>query len=412
MDDLTAIREFRTERDNEPPEAREAIRRALDARMNAAAAEARAFGEAVAGSRPPVDSRRRRRGFLSRRHRLLAFGAGIVAAAIVAGALVLSSGPTAQRASAAEILHEAAAAASASGAAATAVPGPDQFFFRAEQRLDVRGWVSPVPPFGTDIPTESTGGPMKYANAYNAVVSTRVDSWIGDGGGGRYREVLGDLDFWSKTEEGRWKKAGSPLPPPFNPEYRRLYPVPFRDALEANRHVVDTTHKGFGHTFHYPDTSKLPTAPKALRRAVEANAIEVSGFNLMYPKAKHLDTEQTKEELINILFEGAASSPLQAAIFEALAELPGINLVAAADSLGRHGDAIKFAPEEGIRREYLFDPETSQLLANRGVLVDPAASRTYQELPAGTTVAERDFIAAGVVDSIRQREGGAEATGS
>ena len=59
-------------------------------------------------------------------------------------------------------------------------------------------------------------------------------------------------------------------------------------------------------------------------RAVEANAIEVGGFNLVAPKAKHLNTEQTKEQLISVLFEGEPTPQLQAAIFDALAELPGI----------------------------------------------------------------------------------------
>jgi hypothetical protein len=410
MDDLTAIRSFRAERDAEPPEARAAAWRALEAHMDAAAAEARGFGEAVAGAQRPADPPRR--GFLWGRRRVLAFAGAVAVAAIVAGTLVLSSGPTAQPASAAEILHEAAgAAASSSASPTTSVLGPGQYSFHKERRLSVMGWVSPVPSPKDDIPTASTGGTMKYSDAYNALVPTQVESWIGDDGRGRYREVLGSLEFWDQAEEDRWKAAGSPLPPPFNPEYRRLYPIPYRGALEANSHVVDLEHEGYGQTFHFPDTSKLPTDPQALRQAVEANSIEVEGFNLMYPKAKHLDAEQTKEELINVLFEGGPSAELEAAIFNALAEVPGVRLTPATDSLGRHGDAIKFAVEEGVRREYLFDPETSDLLASRGVLVDPAASRSYKELPAGTTIAERDFIDAGVVDSTHETPAGPEAKG-
>ena len=64
-----------------------------------------------------------------------------------------------------------------------------------------------------------------------------------------------------------------------------------------------------------------------------------------------------------------------------------------------------------MRREYLFDPETSKLLANRGVLIDPAASGSYKELPAGTTISERDFIEGGVVDSTRETPAGPVAKG-
>jgi hypothetical protein len=151
--------------------------------------------------------------------------------------------------------------------------------------------------------------------------------------------------------------------------------------------------------------------PRIERRTPDPNAVEVGGFDPVYPKATHLDAEQTKEELINILFEGAPSPRLQAAICDALAEVPGVEVVGATDSLGRQGDAIKFAAEEGVRREYLFDPETSNLLADRGVIVDPAASRSYKALPAGTTIGERDFISSGVVGSTGETPAGPEARG-
>jgi hypothetical protein len=409
MDDLTAIHDFRADRDAEPPEARERVRRALEARMDAAATEARSFGEAVAGSHPPAASPGRRRGFFARRRRVLAFAGAVAAAAIVAGALVLNSGPTAQRASAAEILHEAAGAAY--DAPATLVPGPGQFYFRKERGLNVVGWASPVPGPSADTPTEIISGTMQEPNAYNALVPTTVEEWVATDGSGRRREALGRLQFWDPAEEARWTAAGSPPPPPFNAEYRRLYPRAFQRAQKANSHVIDYKQKGFGDSFHFGDTSKLPTDPKALRQAVEANAIEISGFNLLYPKAEHLDAAQTKEELINVLFEGMPSPQLQAAIFDALAEVPGVKLFPATDSLGRRGEAIRYGVEEGVRPEYLFDPETSKLLANRGVLVDPEASSTYKTLPAGTTIGERDFISSGVVGSTGETPAGPEAKG-
>jgi hypothetical protein len=411
MDDLTAIREFRSGRDVESPEARERLRRALEARMDAAAAEAHGFGEAVAGSNPPVDPAPPRRGILTHRRRLLAFSGAVAAAAIVAGTLVLSSGPTAQRASAAEILREAAAAAS--DVPPTSVPGAGQYYFRAEQRLDVMGWISPVPGPNADTGTASIGGPMPYPNAHNAVVSTKVEWWTGHDGGGRDREELGELNFWDKAEEESWKQAGSPLPPPWNPEYRKRYPDPTGNTIVANSHVVDRKTPGYGKTFHFPDTSSLPTEPRALRQAIEADAIEVTGFNLVKPKgkAKRLDAQQTKEQLINILIEGAPTPQLQAAIFNALAELPGIKVAPAADSIGRHGDSIAYATREGIRAEFLFDPETSDLLATRAILVNPAASRSFKDMPRGTTVNERDYLESGVVDSIRETPAGPEAKG-
>lgn len=411
MDDLTAIRSFRAERDAEPPEAREAVWRSLEERMDAAAAEARTFGEAVAGSHPQVDSPSRRRSFFFRRRRILAFGAAIVAAAVVAGALVLGSGPTAQPASAAEILREAAA--SASDAQPTSIPGPGQFHFRAEEVLDLEGWISPVPSLGSDTPVETTGAPMKGPKAHNALVATRIESWIGPDGGGRNRETLGKLTFWDKLEEERWKQAGSPLPVPFNPEYRRKYPISYRDALEANSHVIDVKHDDYGSTFKFPDTSKLPTEPKALRGEAEGNELEYTAFNHIGGKREHLDPEETKDELLNVLQEGFPTPQLQAAIFDALAELPVVKVEAGVtDGIGRRGDAIEGRMEGGTRWETIFDPVSGEVLASRGVLVDPTASSGYQEIPAGTVISERVYIEEATVDSIKETGKGAEATAS
>jgi hypothetical protein len=409
IDDITVMKEFNREREAEPPEARAAIWAALEARMDAAANEARAFGEAVAGSAPPAPPRARR-GFSlggrrepSRRRRLgLAFAGATFAAAVVAGTLVLSSGPTAQPASAAEILHQAADAAAE--LPATSVPGPGQFLYRKEQLIDVQGWRSPLPLPSANIPSGSVGGTMHGPHAYNALVPVTTESWTDDEGGGRRREELGTLQFWSKVEEARWKAAGSPLPAPFDPEYQQRYAkTAFGKPLDVNSKVVDTETDGFGN-FNFPDTSKLPTEPRELRRQAESNELEYTGFNHVGGKKTHLDAQETKEELLNVLQEGFPTPQLQAAIFDALAELPGMKVErGATDGLGREGDAIQAYSEHGMRSEYIFSPETGELLAFRDMLVDPAAAISFlKELPAGTVVSERDFIAEAGVDSIKE----------
>jgi hypothetical protein len=408
IDDITVMKDFNVERDTEPPEARAAIWAALEARMDAAANEARAFGEAVAGSAPPAPPRRR--GFSlggrrepSRRRRLgLAFAGATFAAAVVAGALVLSSGPTAQPAGAAEILHQAADAAAE--LPATSVPGPGQFLYRKEQRIDVQGWRSPLPHPSANIPSGSVGGTMHGPHAYNALVPVTTESWTDDEGGGRRREELGTLQFWSKAEEAHWKAGGSPLPAPFDPEFQKRYAkTAFGKPLEVNSKVVDSETEGYGKTFHFPDTSKLPTEPRELRRQAEGNELEYTGFNHAGGKKTHLDAEETKEELLNVLQEGFPTPQLQAAIFDALAELPGIKVErGATDGLGREGDAIQAYSEHGMRSEYIFSPETGELLAFRDMVVDPAAASSFlKELPAGTVVSERDFIAEAGVESTK-----------
>jgi hypothetical protein len=397
-DDITVMKDFNVERDTEPPEARAAIWAAMEARMDAAANEARAFGEAVAGSAPPRKRREPRR----RRRLGLAFAGATFAAAVVAGALVLSSGPTAQPAGAAEILHQAADAAAE--LPATSVPGPGQFLYRKEQRIDVQGWRSPLPLPSADIPGGTVGGTMHGPHAYNALVPVTTESWTDNEGGGRRREELGALQFWSKAEEAHWKAGGSPLPAPFDPEFQQRYAkTAFGKPLEVNSKVVDTETGGYGETFHFPDTSKLPTEPKALRQAAEGNELEYTGFNHAGGKKTHLDADETKEELLNVLQEGFPTPQLQAAIFDALAELPGMKVErGATDGLGREGDAIPAYSEHGMRSEYIFSPETGELLAVRDMLVDPAAAGPFLKgLPAGTVVSERDFIAEAGVDSTK-----------
>jgi hypothetical protein len=89
MDDLTLIRNFRAERADDDPRARDAARRALEARFDSASTIS-----------PAPPTRSPRRGLVA-----LA-GAGAIGA-IAAAILVLSSGPTAEPA-AAEVLRQAA----------------------------------------------------------------------------------------------------------------------------------------------------------------------------------------------------------------------------------------------------------------------------------------------------------------
>jgi hypothetical protein len=385
MDELTLLRDFRAERAVEVPAARDAIRRALDDRIAAAAEGAGTLGTAAPASsragRGPASARRRsaRRGFTARR-RLLAFAAALGAAAAVALVLVLNTGPTAQPA-AAEILHETATVAAASDAPA-ALPGPGQFYYRKINRVEVMGWLPPGAGGDEEMGTMQ-GGVLPRPDAFKALVPITSEEWLNTEGAGRFRQVTGTPRFFTAQERSAWEAAGSPAP---------------------GEPVLEDEH-GPWKGFRFPDTSSLPTEPEALRQAVEANDIEVKGFNLMDPKATSLDEKATIEELINILFEGNPMRPaLRAAIFNALAELPGIKLdTDATDFLGRHGDSIRFGDDErGSATEFIFDPGTSDVLASRDILVAPSQDRYQQGIPAGTTVRETDYLETAVVDSTHE----------
>lgn len=386
MDELTLMRSFRSERVKQNPTARVAARRALEAHFEAAAPP-------PAPIAPPF---RRRRVLLRRRRFLALAGAFVTGAAVVAGAVVLGSGPTAQPA-AAEILHETAAvAASPNGPVSSPLPGPGQFFYRKFKRLELESWV----PGGESM----GGGEMTRPGAFTALMPTTQEWWEAADGVGRTREKAGTPQFLTEGEQVRWAAAGSRLPAPFDPEYQRKYPLAFGNALEARRGEVDTEHgplKGF----RFPDTSKLPTEPEALRLAVESNRISVGGFNLMNPSAKRLDTHRTIAELFNILSEGYVSTPqLRAAIFNALAELPGIEVdTDANDFLGRQGYAIRSVdPKTGGGVEFIFDPDTAEMLAERSFLGAHERSPYLKGLPPGLTIRETAYLESGVVDSTRE----------
>lgn len=76
---------------------------------------------------------------------------------------------------------------------------------------------------------------------------------------------------------GRRCFAGGIHPPPFDPEYQQRYrATAYRHALELREGLIDMDTRGWGN-FHFPDTSKLPTEPEALRRAVEGTAAAALG---------------------------------------------------------------------------------------------------------------------------------------
>lgn len=421
MDDLTLLKGFRAERAADDAEARAEIRLLLQGRFDAACATS-----------APVASSDRPRGRTAGRLRLLrrralAFGGAVTVAIAAAGVLVLSSGPTAQKA-AAEILRETAEiAVSPNAPTSSPQPGPGQFLYTKVKRVELQSWIAGCGPL-EGRPCVSLGGTMSGPDAFNALMPTMQEEWLGEGGAWRSRWVAGTPRFWSEEERSRWEAAGSPLPAPFDPEYqRKLARYQRGDSLSGHsvksraerRGVFDTEtvvnpDHSKGQPFRFPDTSRLPTDPKALRRAVESNRIPVSGFNLLEPSAKHLDAEATTNQLFEILGEGNPMTPqLRAAVFNALAELPGIQVnTDATDPLGRSGYAIRSLEKgTGNGLEFIFDPDTAELLAKRTFLGKSDHSPYLKGVPAGSTISETAYLETAIVDSTHETGGKAEGRG-
>lgn len=384
MDDLTLLHSFRAERADEDPRPRAAAWRALEARFDAASAGASAEGHQF-----------RRRGLLA-----LA-GVGAVAAA-VAAVFLFSSGPSAEPA-AAEVLHETAAVAASGEGAPALQAGPGQYYFVRTKTRELMGWY----PGGYSIPE----APASRQGGFSALIPTETQTWTSPQGGGRLRETMGTPEFRSNVEASRWAQAGSPLPIGFEPRYDKKFEEVEADhhILEASRGVLDfeTVQPNSGPEI-YPDLSSVPTDPKGLRHAIEAG--EVPG--VIDERGKPVEIEELIGALGTILSRPNASPELRAAAFNVLAETPGVGLNREASNLlGRSGYAVSYTPHTRarlqLRTEFIFDPQTSDSLGERVVLVDSAGEPQWKGYEAGLAIRDVAFLQSGVVDSTHETPEGA-----
>jgi hypothetical protein len=104
----------------------------------------------------------------------------------------------------------------------------------------------------------------------------------------------------------------------------------------------------------------------------------------------------------DILREAGVAPEARAALFAAAPYIPGVALVGpVTDSAGRSGIAVGVT-SHGVRQEMIFDQATAALLAERTVVVDPAAF-SDPEIPAGTVTSDTTYLASGLVDSPTER---------
>jgi hypothetical protein len=378
MDDLTLIRSFRAERADDDPRARAAAWRALEARF-----------DPTPTTCPATPARPPRRGLLAL--------AGVAAlSAIVAGLFVLSSGPTAEPA-AAEALRRIAGVAADSPPESR--PGPGQFIYKKTKTLELEGWF----PDGR----VSHGNPLEQPGAFAALVPADHEYWASLEGTGRLRETTGTPQFLSNAEQARWEQAGSPLPGPSDPSGKETIFGADVHVLEARQGMIDIERlkpmEGLGPNFGFTDLSGLPTEPEALRRTIEKQA-PTPGPG---PGGKPLGIKDMILPLWGILQQPIVDPELRAAVFNALSELPGIELDRdATDLVGRAGYAIGYVDQEtGLRSEYIFDPETSEILGERSMLAGPGQTPAYEGLPVGVTISDVAYLRSEVVDSTREPNG-------
>jgi RNA polymerase sigma-70 factor (ECF subfamily) len=96
------------------------------------------------------------------------------------------------------------------------------------------------------------------------------------------------------------------------------------------------------------------------------------------------------------------SPRMTAAIYRALAYVPGVQLVGPGrDLLGRPGVVVgRTEPDRGSREEVIFDPSTGLMLGRRETVTDPGR---VAELPIRGAVLWQSVITSAVVDRVGQR---------
>jgi hypothetical protein len=274
------------------------------------------------------------------RPRRLVLGTAVAAAAasVAAVAVVLfGSGSAGPSPAAAAVLRHAAQSASA--VPATAPPTAGQFVYTKSEGV-----------------TENTTVPANGV-AINVIQRMTREAWIGPDGSGRLRSTESAGHFATAADRAAWIAAGKP-----------------DDVLGGN--TSDENYAAGG--LYYFDLSGLPTDPAKLKQAIESRTIEGG------PPGN----AETFTIIGDLLRETYASPALRAALFTVASELPGVRLVGPThDELGRSGTAVAY-DSDGLSHQLIFDPDTSQILAERTVA-----------LPAGNVLDWTAYLASGVVDS-------------
>lgn len=290
----------------------------------------------------------KRRARRSWRMPAIAVSLAVLAAAIIAITSGLQSGHVSP--TAAQALDAVARRAVSTGAA---VPGDDQFYFVSSQSTDLVGPAS----------TAETGPTL--------LVTKRRSVWQSiDRSGQLQEEVIATLTV------GGAGASPTPSPPPVTTpaqhEPATIDPISHYDlggiAL-SRQQLID-----------------FPTDPHAIvdrlagRRGHELTATEL--FDVVADALRELP----------------APAELRAGLFRTLALVPGIaSTPATADTLGRAGAAVTLT-SAGIEHELMFNPDTSEILAERETVVDDV--RAQLNVPNGTVIRDTTYLTRSVTDHV------------
>jgi hypothetical protein len=269
---------------------------------------------------------------------------GLVFAAVVAVAIIRVGGGA--PATAAELLTRTAAV--------------------AEDHRESSGRLGPYVYAKTVSDQLTTSG--EDGQAWSVVQPIVEETWIAADGSGRIRSVYGEPRFLGPRDQVRWQASGAPEFPSGTSD----------DAFPAG-------------VLRYEDLESLPTDPdellSVLREQVASGGLpgDVGVFR----------------RIGQLLGRGDAPPELRASLYRAASRLPGIELVGpVTDPTGRLGVGVGMTYDEtgaAVRLVMIFDQETSALLAQERILLEPSS---WVDAEPGTLLSFVAYLESGRTDSI------------
>jgi hypothetical protein len=295
-------------------------------------------------------------------------------AALVAAALAIaigvptlwSDGLTGASPAAAKVLHAAARVAEKQPHA----PVPPDVYRYTKSKDAYRGHYdacSTTPPIQMTCPA-----PPPDDWEFSVLMPHTREIWIAPDGSGRLRVQSGQPKFFGPEDEAEWEAAGRP---PFDG------PAMSDDSFGPGG-------------LSFTDFSEYSTDPDELYDQIRSKA---EGYGP--------STDAEMFVLVgDLLRETLAPPDLRAALFRVAAKIPDVELVGNVTGPAvRNGIAVaRTSDDAGFleRNELVFDPDTSELLAERQVLLERV---DWADAEPGTVIGYAVYLSSGVVETTSDR---------
>lgn len=209
----------------------------------------------------------------------------------------------------------------------------------------------------------TSGGP---AGPWSALTSATREQWVAPDGSGRVRNEAANIEFLGERDRARWQAAGAP-----------------NLAREGADRRLEPGELSFG--------EDLPSDPEHLAEVIRQ-------------RAEKSDAPVAPEMLVLIgdLLRNPLTAPdVRASLYRIAASIDGVALVGEVkDPIGRAGTAVGIVSDytgSQERYELIFNPNTSEVLAEREVLLESAP---YLDAEPPVVISATTYLRSGPASSV------------